>query len=139
MTLQLKQLEAVKLRKAQQDQVVATKRKRLEDLQTQLVSLREAAHAIKDHLALPGVSAAERRKALASSALLPTPLYVLYHQLAAVKEASDERISITVTGDLLLKAVTLALPLRKSVIVSLTNILLLLIACTKLLYGPRMP
>lgn len=74
---------------------IASRRKFLDGLGTQLKGLKRASLPIQQHLELP-ISLEEKRKHAAR--LLPPPLYVVYTQLAAAKEAFADDFEVSIEG-----------------------------------------
>lgn len=87
-------LETLKKAKASTRQDVDRKRKVLDDLQQQLQGLEEVAKPLQTilapHLSLRGMAR--------NAELLPLPLYIIYSQLAAVKEALGLQIRVIIIG-----------------------------------------
>ena len=90
----VQELDKRKKEKATTRQAVDRKRKVLEDLQQQLQGLEETAKPLQTilapHLSLRGMAR--------SADLLPLPLYIIYSQLAAVREALGLPIRVVILG-----------------------------------------
>ena len=76
---------------------IKSRRKFLDGLGAQLKGLKRASLPLQTHLELP-IALAERRSRAART--LPPPLYVLYTQLAAAKEAFAEDIEVSIEGSI---------------------------------------
>ena len=76
---------------------IKSRRKFLDGLGAQLKGLTRASLPLQTHLELP-IALAERRSRAART--LPPPLYVLYTQLAAAKEAFAEDIEVSIEGSI---------------------------------------
>lgn len=74
---------------------IAVSKKFLDGLGTQLKGLKRASLPLQEHLAM-NISLEEKRKHAAR--LLPPPLYVLYTQFAAAKEAFEDTFEISIQG-----------------------------------------
>ena len=74
---------------------IDSRRKFLDGLGGQLKDLKTASLPLQQHLALP-ISVEEKRKRAAR--LLPPPLYIVYTQLAAAKEAFQDDFAVEITG-----------------------------------------
>ncbi|XP_068085628.1 THO complex subunit 5 homolog [Anabrus simplex] len=75
---------------------IQTKRERLENLTPRLKSILEVTKPLQDYLGLP---LDKIRKQHQVAYLLPKPLYVLYVQADAYREACDRLMTVSVTGD----------------------------------------
>jgi len=67
-------------------------------LQTQLVVVRKAAEPLRKLLDLPTHDWARHQKQAAAAALLPVPLFIIFHQLTAAATVFEERLEVTVAG-----------------------------------------
>ncbi|KAK7863751.1 hypothetical protein R5R35_011154 [Gryllus longicercus] len=75
---------------------IQSKRERLENLTPQLKSILEVTKPLQDYLGLP---LDKIRKQHQVAYLLPKPLYVLYVQVDAYREACDRMMTVSVSGD----------------------------------------
>ncbi|GAB2250291.1 hypothetical protein Droror1_Dr00013650 [Drosera rotundifolia] len=89
--------EQLEERKAKLSQTIATRKKFLSSLPSHLKSLRKASIPVQQEL---GVHHAKKLKQHTSAELLPPPLYIIYSQFMAQKEAFGEHIDLEITGSL---------------------------------------
>ncbi|KAI9118210.1 hypothetical protein K1719_010542 [Acacia pycnantha] len=76
---------------------IASRKKFLSSLPSQFKSLKKASLPMQSQL---GVQQTRKLKHQSSAELLPTPLYVIYSQLLALKEAFGESIDLEIIGSL---------------------------------------
>lgn len=76
---------------------IASRKKFLLSLPSQFKSLKKASLPVQSQL---GVQQTRKLKHKSSAELLPTPLYVIYSQLLAQKEAFGESIDLEIVGSL---------------------------------------
>lgn len=74
---------------------IATRRKFLSSLPSHLKALKKASLPVQQQL---GILHTKRMKQHSLADLLPTPLYILYTQISAQKEAFDENIELEIVG-----------------------------------------
>ena len=87
--------EKLEQRKKSLQETVASRKKFLSSLPSILKSLKKASLPVQNQL---GVQHTKKLKQHHSAELLPPPLYVLYSQFAAQKEAFGEQIEIEIVG-----------------------------------------
>ncbi|CAH9111176.1 unnamed protein product [Cuscuta epithymum] len=75
--------------------IIANRKKFLLSLPSHLKSLKKASLPVQHHL---GVQHTKKLKQLHSAELLPPPLYVIFSQLLAQKEAFEENIEMEIVG-----------------------------------------
>jgi len=78
-------------------ETIAERKKFLSSLPLHLKSLKKASLPVQNHL---GIQHTKKLKQHNLAELLPPPLYVLYSQLLAQKEAFEESIELEVVGSL---------------------------------------
>lgn len=78
-------------------ETIANRKKFLSSLPSQLKSLKKASWPVQNQL---GVQHAKKLKRHHSADLLPPPLYVIYSQLLAQKEAFGESIDVEIIGSI---------------------------------------
>ena len=98
--MQLSQLDALRQSKEAINQVVAGKRKQLDDVQQELSAVKAKAKSVFSLLNLKSTTRAESQETIANANAFPAPLFVLFHQGTAVKEAFDSRIDLAIQGTL---------------------------------------
>ena len=79
--------------------MVAAKRKRLDDVQQDLKAAQDKAKPIFELLNLKPVSRPATQALVASMNALPVPLFILYHQSLALKEAFDTNLEVAIEGE----------------------------------------
>ena len=87
--------EKLEQHKKSLQETIATRKKFLSGLPSHLKSLKKASLPVQNQL---GVLHTKKLKQLHSAELLPPPLYVLYSQFVAQKEAFGEQIEIEILG-----------------------------------------
>lgn len=78
-------------------ETIANRRKFLSSLPSHLKSLKKASLPVQNQL---GVLHSKKLKQHHSAELLPPPLFVIYSQLVAQKEAFEERIDVEIVGSM---------------------------------------
>lgn len=90
-----KQQELLEARKKILQESIATRKKFLSSLPSQLKALKKASLPVQQQL---GILHTKRMKQHSLADLLPAPLYILYTQISAQKEAFDENIELEIAG-----------------------------------------
>ncbi|KAI5077768.1 hypothetical protein GOP47_0007592 [Adiantum capillus-veneris] len=90
-----KQQELLEARKKMLLESIATRRKFLSSLPSHLKALKKASLPVQQQL---GILHTKRMKQHHLADLLPTPLYILYTQISAQKEAFNENIELEIVG-----------------------------------------
>ncbi|KAM7278430.1 hypothetical protein ACFE04_005564 [Oxalis oulophora] len=90
--------DKLKLRKKSLVETVATRNKFLSSLPSQLKSLKKASLPVQNQL---GIQHTNKLKQHQLAELLPQPLYVVYSQLLAQKEAFGENIDVEIVGSVI--------------------------------------
>ncbi|MCO5580346.1 hypothetical protein L7F22_034212 [Adiantum nelumboides] len=90
-----KQQELLEARKKMLLESIATRRKFLSSLPSHLKALKKASLPVQQQL---GILHTKRMKQHQLADLLPTPLYILYTQISAQKEAFNENIDLEIVG-----------------------------------------
>lgn len=99
--------EAVKTKEDMENDI-KTKQEHLENLQPKLNSILQATKPVQEYLDMPFDSIREEHM---TAKFLPHPLFVLYMQSSAYKEACDKHLKVSLEGDLdAAKAVDLTTP-----------------------------
>lgn len=81
---------------------MARKRKHLDDVQHELAATKEKAKPIFQLLNLRVTDRGAKQMLLATVNQLPVPLFILYHQAVALKEAFNANFELSVEGKSLL-------------------------------------
>ncbi|CAL1410759.1 unnamed protein product [Linum trigynum] len=89
--------EKLELQKKSLAEMIANRKKFLSSLPSHLKSLKKASLPVQNQL---GVLHTKKLKQHSSAELLPPPLYVIYSQLVAQKEAFGEEIDLEIVGSL---------------------------------------
>ncbi|KAI8782477.1 THO complex subunit 5 [Biomphalaria glabrata] len=89
-------LTATKKNKEQLSQEIQSKQDYLETLQPKLSAILQATRPVQDYLSMP-YNAIQEEHQMAQH--LPQPLYVLYMQTSAFKDACDKCLKVSITGD----------------------------------------
>lgn len=89
--------EKLEQHKKSLQEMIANRKKFLSSLPSHLKSLKKASLPIQSQL---GVLHTKKIKQLNSAELLPPPLYVIYSQFTAQKEAFGENIDLEIVGSL---------------------------------------
>ncbi|XP_054799586.1 THO complex subunit 5A [Prosopis cineraria] len=89
--------EKLELQKKSLSETIANRKKFLSSLPSHLKSLKKTSLPVQNQL---GVLHTKKQKQLHSAELLPPPLYVIYSQLLAQKEAFGESIDVETMGSL---------------------------------------
>ncbi|KAG0471600.1 hypothetical protein HPP92_016146 [Vanilla planifolia] len=87
--------EKLELHKRSLVEAIANRKKFLSSLPSHLKSLKKASLPVQQQL---GILHTKKLKQHSAAELLPPPLYILYSQLLAQKEAFDEKIEMEITG-----------------------------------------
>lgn len=90
-----KQRELLEARKKMLQESIANRKKFLSSLPSHLKALKKASLPVQQQL---GILYTKRMKQHHLAELLPTPLYILYTQISAQKEAFDENIELEIVG-----------------------------------------
>ncbi|KAL4196681.1 hypothetical protein AMTRI_Chr04g247400 [Amborella trichopoda] len=90
-----RQREELEQRKRTLQETIANRKKFLSSLPSHLKSLKKASLPVQQQL---GILHTKKMKQHQSAELLPPPLYVIYSQLFAHKEAFGENIDVEITG-----------------------------------------
>lgn len=89
--------EKLELQKKALQDTIANRKKFLSSLPSHLKALKKASLPAQNQL---GVLHSKKLKQLQLAELLPPPLYVIYSQLLAQKEAFGENIELEITGSI---------------------------------------
>ncbi|XP_057765659.1 THO complex subunit 5A isoform X2 [Salvia miltiorrhiza] len=89
--------EKLELQKKALQETIANRKKFLLSLPSHLKALKKASLPVQNQL---GVLHTKKLKQLQLAELLPPPLYVIYSQLLAQKEAFEENIELEITGSI---------------------------------------
>ncbi|CAL1396056.1 unnamed protein product [Linum trigynum] len=89
--------EKLELQKKSLAEMIANRKKFLSSLPSHLKSLKKASLPVQNQLGVPHT---KKLKQHSSAELLPPPLYVIYSQLVAQKEAFGEEIDLEIIGSL---------------------------------------
>lgn len=89
--------EKLEVQKKALQETIANRKKFLLSLPSHLKALKKASLPVQNQL---GVLHTKKLKQLQLAELLPPPLYVVYSQLLAQKEAFDEDIELEITGSI---------------------------------------
>ncbi|KAH7294866.1 hypothetical protein KP509_27G022600 [Ceratopteris richardii] len=92
-----KQQELLEARKKMLQESIAARRKFLSSLPSHLKTLKKASLPVQQQL---GILHTKRMKQHHLADLLPPPLYILYTQLSALKEAFNENIELEIIGSI---------------------------------------
>ncbi|KAJ3695901.1 hypothetical protein LUZ60_001278 [Juncus effusus] len=90
-----KKNEKLEQRKKSLTETISDKKRFLSNLPSQLKSLKKASLPVQQQL---GISHSKKLKQFHSADLLPAPLYIIFSQLLAQKEAFGERIEMEIVG-----------------------------------------
>lgn len=90
-----KQREELEQRKKNLQETIANRKKFISSLPSHLKALKKASLPVQQQL---GILHTKRTKQHQLAELLPAPLYILYSQLLAQKEAFDESIDLEIVG-----------------------------------------
>lgn len=89
--------EKLELQKKALQETIANRKKFLSSLPSHLKALKKASLPVQNQL---GVLHTKKLKQLQLAELLPPPLYVVFSQLLAQKEAFEEDIELEITGSI---------------------------------------
>jgi THO complex subunit 5 len=87
--------EKLEIHKKGLQEIIATRKKFLSSLPSHLKSLKKASLPVQNQL---GLMHTKKLKQHHSAELLPPPLYVVYSQFSAQKEAFEEQIDLEIVG-----------------------------------------